>query len=326
LTSLSASGNITGNYILGNGSALTGLGATYSNAEVVTLLAAFGSNTVSTTGNITAGYFLGNGSQLTGLPATYGNAEVAAYLPYNTSDIAGTNQILTGNLTVGQDLVVNGNTQYTNIDTFTVQDPIIELGRGANNAPLTTNDGKDRGSQLWYYTTAEGSAFVGYDNSSGEMALASNVSIANNIVTYNDYGTTRVGNLTGVTISVTGNITASGSYVGGLVGSAAGEISESFFSGGVTGNANNIGGLVGSTSGSISDSYVNVIGSVSGSGQYVGGLVGSTSGSVSNSYANINGDVSGGGVYVGGLIGYSTARSYSMSYIQTVILSPEIML
>jgi hypothetical protein len=134
-------------------------------------------------------------------------------------------------------------------------------------------------------------------------------------------GTDYVGGLIGLaesdaTISkssVTGNITASGSYVGGLVGSAAGEISESFFSGGVTGNANNIGGLVGSTSGSISDSYVNVIGSVSGSGQYVGGLVGSTSGSVSNSYANINGDVSGGGVYVGGLIGYSTA-TVSNSY------------
>ena len=208
LTSLSVSGNITGNYILGNGSALTGLGATYTDANVVTLMAGFGSNTVSTTGNITAGYFLGNGSQLTGLPATYGNAEVAAYLPYNTSDIAGTNQILTGNLTVGQDLVVNGNTQYTNIDTFTVQDPIIELGRGANNAPLTVNDGKDRGSQLWYYIGAEGSAFVGFDNSSGEMALASNVSIANNIVTYNDYGTTRVGNLTGVTASLTGNVTS----------------------------------------------------------------------------------------------------------------------
>ena len=84
---ITATGNITGNYILGNGSQLTGLGATYSNAEVVALMAAFGSNTVSTTGNITAGYFLGNGSQLTGLPATYGNANVAAYLPTYTGNL-----------------------------------------------------------------------------------------------------------------------------------------------------------------------------------------------------------------------------------------------
>ena len=53
--SMSASGNITGNYILGNGSQLTGLPATYGNSNVATFLAAFGSNTVSTTGNITAG-------------------------------------------------------------------------------------------------------------------------------------------------------------------------------------------------------------------------------------------------------------------------------
>ena len=134
-------------------------------------------------------------------------------------------------------------------------------------------------------------------------------------------GTDYVGGLIGLTdsdvtiskSSVAGNITASGSYVGGLAGSAAGEISESSFSGGVIGNGYFVGGLIGSTSGSVSDSHVNVIGSVSGSGQNVGGLIGSTSGSVSNSYANINGDVSGGGVNVGGLIGYSTS-TVSNSY------------
>ena len=134
-------------------------------------------------------------------------------------------------------------------------------------------------------------------------------------------GTDYVGGLIGLTesdatiskSSVTGNITASGSYVGGLVGSAAGGISESFFSGVVTGNGYFVGGLIGSTSGSVSDSHVNVIGSVSGSGQYVGGLIGDSSGSVSNSYANISGDVSGGGANIGGLIGYSTA-TVSNSY------------
>jgi hypothetical protein len=66
-TTVSASGNITGNYFIGNGSQLTGLPATYSNANVATFLANFGSNTISTTGNISGGYLLGNGSQLTGI-------------------------------------------------------------------------------------------------------------------------------------------------------------------------------------------------------------------------------------------------------------------
>jgi hypothetical protein len=66
---VSATGNITGNYFLGNGSQLSGLPVQYGNANVVTLLAAFGSNVISTTGNITAGYFVGNGSTLTNLTA-----------------------------------------------------------------------------------------------------------------------------------------------------------------------------------------------------------------------------------------------------------------
>ena len=95
LTSLSATGNISGSYIFGNGSQLTGLGATYSNSNVTTLLAGFGSNTISTSGNITAGYVLGNGSQLTGLPATYGNANVAGFLAAFGSNAIST----TGNVT-----------------------------------------------------------------------------------------------------------------------------------------------------------------------------------------------------------------------------------
>jgi hypothetical protein len=52
---VSTTGNITASYVLGNGSQLTGLPATYGNANVTSLLAAFGSNTISTTGNITGG-------------------------------------------------------------------------------------------------------------------------------------------------------------------------------------------------------------------------------------------------------------------------------
>jgi len=53
---VSVTGNISGNYFIGNGSQLTGIsgGSSYGNANVVTLLADFGSNSISTTGNITA--------------------------------------------------------------------------------------------------------------------------------------------------------------------------------------------------------------------------------------------------------------------------------
>ena len=57
---VSAGGNITGSYFIGNGSLLTGLPATYGNANVVANIAALGSNPVSTTGNITAANFVSN--------------------------------------------------------------------------------------------------------------------------------------------------------------------------------------------------------------------------------------------------------------------------
>jgi hypothetical protein len=90
--------NVSGAFILGNGSQLTGIAASYGNANVAANLAAFGSNPISTSGNITAGYFLGNGSQLTGLPVqpgTYGNANVAANLAAFGSNPIST----TGNIT-----------------------------------------------------------------------------------------------------------------------------------------------------------------------------------------------------------------------------------
>jgi hypothetical protein len=51
---VSAVGNITANYFIGNGSLLTGLASSYGNADVAANLAAFGSNPISTTGSITS--------------------------------------------------------------------------------------------------------------------------------------------------------------------------------------------------------------------------------------------------------------------------------
>ena len=58
---VTATGNVTGSFFIGNGSLLTGIAAGgYGDANVVTLLAGYGSNTISTTGNVTAGNFVGN--------------------------------------------------------------------------------------------------------------------------------------------------------------------------------------------------------------------------------------------------------------------------
>jgi hypothetical protein len=139
---------------------------------------------LSVTGNITGGNLITAGLTSTGTLQTSGNA------------------------IVGGNLVVNGNTISVNIQNLNVQDPIIGLGRGANNAPLTTNDGKDRGTEMWYYNTAERAAFVGFDNSTGKLIAAANVSIADEIVTVNNYGTFVAGAVESTTVSASGNVTA----------------------------------------------------------------------------------------------------------------------
>ena len=56
-TTISASGNVTGDFILGNIAFANGIPATYSNSNVESLLSAFGTNTISTTGNVSGGNF-----------------------------------------------------------------------------------------------------------------------------------------------------------------------------------------------------------------------------------------------------------------------------
>jgi hypothetical protein len=217
---ISAAGTANVLVVTSTGTNITGTLDTTGNANVGNL---------GTTGNISAAYFLGNGSQLTGIDATAiqnGTANVRTFLDANVAisaagnanvllitgdgaNIAGTFNV-TGNAIVGGDLTVNGNVFSINITDLNVEDPIIGLGRLANNQPLTSNDGKDRGEQLWYYTSSEKSAFIGFDNNADKLTAALDVSISNEIVTVNNYGNFVVGNLEAQNVSITGNIVDSG--------------------------------------------------------------------------------------------------------------------
>jgi filamentous hemagglutinin len=142
---VSASGNITGSYILGNGSQLTGIDATSiqngtanvrtfnngnvttsaagtANVVVVTSTGTVTTGTVSATGNITGSYILGNGSQLTGIDATSiqsgtsnvrvvssgGNVATGVGGTSNVVVVATTGQYVTGVVSVSGNILVNG--------------------------------------------------------------------------------------------------------------------------------------------------------------------------------------------------------------------------
>ncbi len=220
-------GNVTATYFIGNGSQLTGLAATYSNTNVAAYLPTY-------TGNVSANYFIGNGSTLTSITGANVTGYVSLSTTANTAATVTTaaqpnitslgtlvDANISGNLLVAGNLTVNGTTAYTNVTNLYVKDPIIEMGGGANNAPLTTNDGKDRGTLLHYYTTAPVDAFMGWDNSNGEFSFGSNVTISSEVVTFNSFGNVRAGNFIGTHYGNGYNLSGLlGSNVLGQVGNA----------------------------------------------------------------------------------------------------------
>jgi hypothetical protein len=127
---------------------------------------------------------------------------------------------VSGNATITGNLTVSGTTQYTNVTNLQIQDPVIQQGGGANGNPLTTNDGKDRGSLLHYYTTEPVNAFMGWDTSNAEFAFGSNVSISNDVITFTQLGNVRAGNFIGNGSQLTG-ITASTVNGANVVGTVA---------------------------------------------------------------------------------------------------------
>lgn len=100
-----------------------------------------------------------------------------------------------GNLTVTGNLNVIGTVSTINSTFLTVVDPIIELGGTANAAALSSNDGKDRGLRLHYYTNADRSNFLGWQNSTGNLVYLQNaVESASNVFT-GIYGSVQFGQM-----------------------------------------------------------------------------------------------------------------------------------
>ena len=232
-------------------------------------------------GNITAGNLSLSGNVTSTLNVT-GNANVGNL---NTAgSVTASNLTLTGNLVVG------GTTTYVNSTTTSIVDPIVEQGGGANGAALTTNDNKDRGTTLHYYSGSAIDAFMGWKNANSEFIFASNASVTSDIVVVNALGNVRanyfIGNgsqLTGIAattavslINGTSNVivTNNGNVTFGIGGNASMLI--------LTSTGANFGGHITTTGNIAAGNSVSATYFV-GSGQYITGL-----GTLSNGNSNIS--------------------------------------
>lgn len=202
----------------------------YGNATIDTVLEISGQDTATSnsTGALQVAGGIGvkgnvfSSGNVTALNANLGNLVVANYYqgtlttnsqPNITSVGTLTSLTVTGNISGGNatftgNLIVNGDLVYANISTLNIKDPIIEQGGTADGTPLATNDGKDRGSILHYYTgNTVRDGFMGWDTSNAEFAFGSNVTLSGEVVVFNTFGNVRantfIGNLSGSATTVT---------------------------------------------------------------------------------------------------------------------------
>ena len=339
---VSATGNITGNYILGNGSQLTGLPATYGNANVAAYLPTYTGNisagnitatgasqagSYSTAGNITGNYILGNGSQLTGLAPAYSNANVAAYLPVYSGNIAGGNISVTGSVQSGSysasGNVTGGNITTTglisgtgNITGGNILTPgQVSAAGGLNTGTTIIATGNIRGGNIISngLVTAPGNITGGNILTAGIVSATGNIagayiSAGNDI---NAGGNVSANAYTGITVSVTGNVT--GNYILGN-GSQLTGLPASYGNSNVATLLANFGSNTISTTGNISTGNLTDTGTLTVTGNITGGNV--LTGGLISAVGNITGNFFiGNGSQLTGVVatGIGTLASLSVS-------------
>ena len=166
--------------------------------------------------------------------ATAGSINAEANLTYNGTTLAVGNNITiadggtigsasdadaitiaaNGNVTLSQDLIVNGTTTTVNSTTVTIDDPIFTVG--GDSAP-GSDDNKDRGIEFRYHDGSSAKiGFFGFDDSTGKFSFIPDATNSSEVFS-GTKGTIDVGAVESATVTTTGNITSGSSFV---IGSA----------------------------------------------------------------------------------------------------------
>lgn len=308
---ISTTGNVTVNYIIGDGSALTSItganvtgtvaNATYAlsagsavgtaatvttNAQpnitsvgTLTTLSVTGNidsgnivtGNVTATGNVQGTYLLGNGAFISGLPAGYANADVANYLASGTDTL---DIITTGNI-IGGNISTSGNIISGNI---------VTAGTGGNISGanyILANVVSASGNVTGSYILGNGAFLTGlpagYANSDAAAYFASGTSSSNISITGNLLTTSYVS----ATGNVTGNyILGNGALLTGVITSVANinngtsNVTVTASGGNITVGVSGVGNVATFTPAGLS-----VTGAITATGNIVGGGVRTTTGS-----------------------------------------------
>lgn len=231
---VSAAGNITASYFLGNGSALTGITTTLP-------------STISVTGNITGGNLIAGSNVIVGddvivvgsitANSTITGGDIVSQGPiFGNSTASVVGNITAGNVAVGSGSL-NGREIFAGEITVTAgyaansTGVVTAFGANIVNTVNITNGNltvQGPGAYVVAYNSNIGNMYGTIVSASGNVRGANLntdgiVSALGNITGGNVNGATITGNLVGTTASLTGNITGGNINTGGLV-SATGNI------------------------------------------------------------------------------------------------------
>jgi hypothetical protein len=330
------SGNITvntGSFFIGNGSQLTGLAASYGNANVVANLAALGSNPVSTTGNVTGGNLL-TGGLISAASTVTGTSHLGSVVSV-TANVTGGN-LLTGGLisaaaNVSAPYFIGNGAALTGLSASKIFNGTSEANIGASggNANITIGGTSNVFvvATTGIYTT--GLSSVSGNITSGNFLTGGLISATGNITGGNLSGTNIVGTLTTASqtnitsvgtlgsLAVTANVTGGNLLTAGLI-SATGNILAGniiviggFYDTGdhlVTSTAANANIVLTPTGTGITQNNgaFSASGNVTGSNILTGGLISAASTVTGTSHlgsvVSVTANVTGGNLLTGGLI------------------------
>lgn len=144
---VSTTGNISGDYIIGNGSQLTGLPAGYTDSDVANVLDSGNVVDILATGTVTANFFAGDGSQLSSLvyaniDGAYDDTNVAAYLANYSSALVGSSLSTTGNITA------NGQVSSHRLFAGSEDEPILINHSAVTTRGFISSIGAEYGSEM----------------------------------------------------------------------------------------------------------------------------------------------------------------------------------
>jgi hypothetical protein len=262
---VSATGNVRGSFILGNGSQLTGLPATYTNANVISLLSTFGSNTISTSGNVTGGNLLTNNIiSATGNITTDGFfvGDFSGNIVGTLTNIPGPGGAVvfndgSGNAAATAGLVFDntGPNVLTVQGSYSATGAIIATGNitggnlsGTNIAGTLTTAAQNNITSVGTLSSLTVTANVAGGNltTGGQVSATGNIRTSNYLFVGQDInvsGGVTATSYTGTSASLSGNVT--GSYILGNIAFASGIATNTIQSG-------NSNVLIGSSAGNIS--------------------------------------------------------------------------